>query len=203
MTTVPLLSHDTTVAAVILAAGLSRRLGRSKQLLPWRGTTLLGYTIDVVRAAGISEIAVVLGHDAAAVRTAVTDRPVVFIDNPEYASGQGTSVACGARWAQQRTCRRVVFLPCDQPLLTAAHLGTLLAAHPAADACMPRVAQQPTSPVVWARHTLGLLATLRGATGGRQLFATGTLVPTYVDLDAPELLRDIDTPEDYDALCNM
>lgn len=199
----PLERHDTTVVAVILAAGLSRRLGRSKQLLPWRGTTLLGYTIDVVRAAGISDIAVVLGHDAAAVRTAVADRPVVFIDNPEYASGQGTSVACGARWAQQRTYQRVVFLPCDQPLLTAAHLGTLLAAHPAADACMPVVAQQPTSPVVWARHTLELLTTLRGATGGRQLFATGMVVPTYVDFDAPELLRDIDTPEDYAALCDM
>ena len=195
--------HDTTVVAVILAAGLSRRLGSSKQLLKWRGTTLLGYTIDVVRAAGITEIAVVLGHDAAAVRLAVADRTVVFLENADYAMGQGTSVACGARWAQQRACRRVVFLPCDQPLLTSAHLLTLLAAHPSAAACMPRVGQQPTSPVVWSAHTLPLLTELSGATGGRQLFATGMVVPTYVDFDAPELLRDIDTPEDYEALCNM
>ncbi|MFN7472032.1 MAG: NTP transferase domain-containing protein [Roseiflexaceae bacterium] len=203
MTAVPLERHDTTVVAVILAAGLSRRLGRSKQLLPWRGTTLLGYTIDVVRAAGISDIAVVLGHDAAAVRTALADRAVVFLENADYAMGQGTSVACGARWAQQRGCRRVVFLPCDQPLLTATHLQTLLAAHPSAAACMPRVGQQPTSPVVWGAQTLEILSQLSGPTGGRQLFAAGTVVPTYVDFDAPELLRDIDTPEDYAALCDM
>jgi molybdenum cofactor cytidylyltransferase len=201
VTVVPTKRHDTTVAAVILAAGLSRRLGRSKQLLPWRGTTLLGYTIDVVRAAGITEIAVVLGHDAAVVRTAVADRTVVFLENADYVMGQGTSVACGARWALQRTCQRVVFLPCDQLLLTTAHLLTLLAAYPSAAACMPRVGQMPTSPVVWSAHTLPFLTELSGATGGRQLFAAGTVVPTYVDFDAPELLRDIDTPEDYAALC--
>ena len=196
--------HDeTTVVAVILAAGLSRRLGRSKQLLPWRGTTLLGYTIDVVRAAGVPDIAVVLGHNAAAVRTAVADRAVVFIQNADYASGQGTSVACGARWAQQRGCRRVIFLPCDQPLLTATHLVTLLAADPSAAACMPRVGQQPTSPVVWGAQTFAALTQVSGQSGGRQLFAAGTVVPTYVDFDAPELLRDIDTPEDYAALCDM
>ncbi len=202
--TVPHASVDgSTIAAVVLAAGLSRRLGRAKQLLPWRGTTLLGYTIAVLQATGITHIAVITGHEASLVASAVTDPLITCIMNPEYATGQGTSVACGARWALTTGCQRVIFLPCDQPLLTTTHLTTLLNAFPDADACMPRVADQPTSPVVWSARTLPLLTHLQGAQGGRQLFGAGTVMPVFVDFDAPELLRDIDTPEDYAALCAM
>lgn len=194
-------AHAQSVAAVVLAAGLSRRLGRSKQLLPWRGSTLLGYTVSTLLHAGISRIAVVTGHDASAVASAVADLPVTLVHNPDFVQGQGTSVACGARWAQQCAIDRVLFVPCDQPFLSAVHIAMLLAADPHAAALVPRVEGQPTSPVMWAATALPLLAQLSGEQGGRRLFAEGSIKPTYIDLAAPELLCDIDTPEDYAALC--
>ena len=189
------------VAAVVLAAGLSRRLGRSKQLLPWRGTTLLGYTIATLQSAGVSQIAVVTGHDAAAVVAELAKTSVTVVHNPDYAEGQGTSVACGARWAMQSDARRVFFVPCDQPFLSAQHISALLASDQQAAAVMPRVAGRPTSPVLWADHCLFLLTQLTGEQGGRQLFANGAVTPTYIEFTTLDLLQDIDTPEDYAALC--
>lgn len=193
--------HAQPIAAVVLAAGLSRRLGRSKQLLPWRGTTLLGYTVATLLDAGIVHVGVVTGHEATAVAAALAHLPVTLLHNPDYQHGQGTSVACGARWAQQINVQRMLFVPCDQPFLATSHITTLLAADPHAAAIVPRVAGQPCSPVIWAASALPLLAQLAGEQGGRTLFADGSITPTYVDLGAPELLCDIDTPEDYAALC--
>ena len=194
-------THRPLVAAVVLAAGFSRRLGRSKQLLPWRGTTLLGHTIAALQSAGISQIAVITGHDAAAVVIALNGTAVTIVHNPDFHEGQGTSVACGARWAMQCNAHRVLFVPCDQPFLTAQHISLLLAADPHADAVMPMVGGRPTSPVLWIDHCLPRLAQLTGEQGGRQLFVRGEVTPTYVAFAAPELLQDIDTPEDYAALC--
>jgi molybdenum cofactor cytidylyltransferase len=163
---------------------------------------LVQHAVATVRAAGIATIIVVVGHQAPAVRAALVDAAVQFCENPDYAAGQGTSVACGARAAQQLQAQRVLFVTCDQPLLRPEHIQRLLDAPPA-PLNMLRVDGKPTQPSLWDAATVPLLAGLSGDHGGRQLITAGRVTPTYLDIAAPELLFDIDTPEDYTTLCAL
>jgi molybdenum cofactor cytidylyltransferase len=191
-----------TVAAIILAAGLSRRLGRPKQLLDWGGVPLVRHCVMTVRQSNLAAVAVVVGHQADAVRASVADLAVPCIANDAYASGQASSVACGAQWFLTQSYDALMVMMCDQPLLTADHINACIDAWYATQPAVliPRVAGQATNPVIWASPTVPLLTTLTGDQGGRVLFGAGQVVPQFWPIDAPELLRDIDTDADYEML---
>lgn len=191
------------IACLLLAAGLSRRLGQPKQLLPWRGTTLVRYSAQVAVAAQLHPVVVVTGHHADAVTAQLHDLAVTCVYNEAYAAGQGASVACGARWLQtQPVCDAVVVMLCDQPYLTAAHVRICVHAwqNTRPDVLVPRVHGTRANPVMWAAHTLPLLAQLSGDYGGRALFTQGVVAPTFFDIDDADLLVDVDTLADYQAI---
>lgn len=189
---------------MLLAAGLSRRLGQPKQLLPWQGTTLVRYSAQVAVAAQLDPIVVVVGHHGDAVRAQLHDLSLTCIANDAYADGQGTSVACGATWllTQSPACDAVVVLLCDQPFLTVAHVTACVTTwrmhRP--DALVPRVNGVPTNPVIWAGHLLPRLAQLHGDQGGRTLFRDGAVTPAFMECTDADLLIDIDTHADYAAV---
>ncbi|MFM2031310.1 MAG: hypothetical protein RLZZ297_75 [Chloroflexota bacterium] len=198
-------SRDPTtesVVAVVLAAGLSRRYGAPKQLLPWRGTTLVRHSVATLVAAGITHIAVVVGHAAAAVRAACADASVAYVENAAYATGQASSVVCGVHWAQTHGAARMLVMPCDQPFIAPHHIQALCAAPPA-QVSMYQVAGQPCQPSLWAAETYPLLSTLTGDAGGRALIYRGLLTAQYLAADTPALATDIDTPAEYAALCAL
>lgn len=192
------------IVAAILAAGLSRRLGRPKQLLDWHGIPLVRHSVQTMRDAGIAHIGVIVGHHAADVRLALAGLPLDLTLNPDFADGQGSSVACAARWASAQDADALVIGLCDQPLLEPTHVQQIIAAwhqfHP--PVLVPRVQMQPTNPVVWSRTLFGELETLNGDQGGRALFQRGVASPTWYDMNAPALLEDIDSEADYQRLCN-
>jgi molybdenum cofactor cytidylyltransferase len=88
-----------TIAAVLLAAGRSSRMGRDKPLLPWlHGQTLIAYQANTLCQAGFSPVIVVLGHAAQHIRPAVPDLPGVTVaEHPDYTEGRATSVVRGIR----------------------------------------------------------------------------------------------------------
>jgi molybdenum cofactor cytidylyltransferase len=190
------------IAAIILAAGLSRRLGRPKHLLDWGGVPLVRHSLLTARQSTLAAVAVVVGHQADAVRASVADLAVPCIENSAYESGQASSVACGAQWFLTQSYDALMVLMCDQPLLTAAHIDACIEAWQAAQPAVliPQVAGQATNPVIWAAATVPLLTTLTGDQGGRVLFGAGKVVPQFWPIAAPELLRDIDTDADYATL---
>lgn len=191
------------IACMLLAAGLSRRLGQPKQLLPWHGATLVRYSAQVAVAAQLNPIVMVTGHQADAVQAQVHDLAVTCVYNDAYADGQGSSVACGARWLHhQPPCDAVVVMLCDQPFLTVKHVTQCVAAWAVhrPDVLIPRVDGVRTNPVIWAAHTLPLLAQLTGDQGGRVLFTQGVVTPAFVDIADADLLIDIDTHADYLAV---
>ncbi len=192
------------IVAAILAAGLSRRLGRPKQLLDWHGMPLVRHSTNTMIAAGIDRVGVVIGHQAAHVRLALAGLPVELTMNPDFADGQGSSVSCAARWALAQDADALVIGLCDQPLLQPAHVQAIVTAWSETQpmVLVPRVIQQPTNPVVWSRSLLPELQRLTGEQGGRLLFQRGVATPTWHDLQTPELLEDIDSEEDYQRLCN-
>ena len=101
------------IAAIILAAGESTRMGRPKQLLPWGGTTLLAWQVRQMREAGVDEVVVVLGHAAVEVRPAVPPEARVVV-NEAYRQGRASSLRCGAA-AVSDDAGAVLVLSVDQP----------------------------------------------------------------------------------------
>src|SRR5436190_12440073 len=127
------------VAAAILAAGTSSRLGRAKQLLPIEPRsqhagshdTLLGHALHVALASPCAPVGVVLGAHKEEIQVSVLPRfpGVEVIANPSFAEGIAASIRAAARWASDLAVSPdgLLLLLCDQPRLDAAHLGRLVA----------------------------------------------------------------------------
>lgn len=120
-------------AAIVLAAGLSRRMGAdNKLLLPLGGQPLLRHAVTACIAATDAPVTVVVGHEAAKVAAAVADLPVRLVHNPDFAAGQMTSLVTGLGAVPQAQATLIALG--DQPLLDAAALGWLFAAFAGAGA---------------------------------------------------------------------
>jgi len=116
--------------AVILAAGASRRFGSPKQLLSYRGETLVERSVRLAREAGAGPVSVVLGYRAEAIRCAlqrgrVSPGRTITVRNPHWRDGMGRSLACGVR-ALDRRARAVLVCLADQPLLETGDLARLV-----------------------------------------------------------------------------
>lgn len=102
-----------TIAAIILAAGESTRMGRPKQLLPWGGTTLVAWQVQQMREAGGGDVVVVLGHAADEVRAALPPDARAAL-NAAYKEGRASSLRVGAEALPDET-ESVLILSVDQP----------------------------------------------------------------------------------------
>ncbi|MHB8619238.1 MAG: nucleotidyltransferase family protein, partial [Chloroflexota bacterium] len=102
------------IVGVILAAGESRRMGQTKQLMTIRGQTMLQCVADAALASRLDRVLVVTGHRAADVQASLDGRPVTFIHNERYRQGLGSSV-CVAMDAVPPDADGVLFLMADQP----------------------------------------------------------------------------------------
>jgi molybdenum cofactor cytidylyltransferase len=102
-----------TIAAILLAAGESTRMGRLKQLLPWDGAPLLAWQVAQLREAGAEDVVVVLGHAAEEIRPAVPSGATIAV-NEAYTQGRATSLRCGAE-ATPDGAEAVLILSVDQP----------------------------------------------------------------------------------------
>jgi molybdenum cofactor cytidylyltransferase len=103
------------VAALLLAAGKSSRMGQLKALLPWKDTTLLQYQVDSLRLGGASQVIVVLGHRAEALRPLIVDiSGVLPVLNLRYNTGRASSVRAGLRELNKDT-EIIMVLSVDQP----------------------------------------------------------------------------------------
>jgi len=120
--------RTTELAAVLLAAGESQRLGRPKQLVTWQGKTLLRRAAEAAIGSGAHPVLAVVGFEAERMRTELAGLPLAIVDNPAFASGLGSSfyAAVAALAMQAPAAAGALFLLCDQPLVTATLLGTLL-----------------------------------------------------------------------------
>lgn len=189
-----------SIAAIVLAAGASTRMGSPKQLLPRGGRSLLRRAAETALRSVCEPVYVVLGARAELVRREVQDLPVRVIENPRWAEGMGTSVRAGVEAAVMEAPEGLVLLLCDQPLITAEMVDALVAAY-----------RQSRPPIVAAAYngTLGVpalfsaavfpeLLALPPAEGARRLIAARRAEVVGVPLPAGAV--DVDTPEDYQRL---
>jgi len=189
------------VAALILAAGASSRMGSPKQLLDWEGQPLVRAAAEVALAARLEPLLVVVGGAQAAVADALAGLPLRIIANPDYAAGQSTSLRAGIA-ALGQDADAVVVLLGDQPFVTAAIVERLVAEWQASGAAIvaPTYAGQRGNPVLFARAVFPELLAVEGDQGARSVLAADRARVRLVAFDNPRPLADIDTPEDYARL---
>jgi molybdenum cofactor cytidylyltransferase len=186
------------VAAVVLAAGGSTRMGRPKQLLPWDGRTLLRHAVEVAGEAGCDPVVVVLGAAADRLRPELDGLPVTVVENPVWEQGPGSSVRVGLTAVGPADA--VVFLVCDQPLVDAAHVRRLIVAERTTGRPMAASQYEDTLgvPALFARECIADLRALPPGAGARQLLARRPEAVAVVPFPAGAI--DLDTPADYERL---
>jgi 4-nitrophenyl phosphatase len=192
------------IAAVILAAGGSTRFGQPKQLLDWGGVPLVAHVADQALAAGLAPVVAVLGSQAEAVRAALGRRPVQTVTNWRWETGLSTSVQAGLAALPPET-EAGIFMHCDQPLVSADLLRALVARfeETGAPIVYPMHAGRRGTPTLFARRLFPELAAVSGDEGGRAVISRHPDEVATVEVTAPDVLADIDTPDDYERLAQI
>lgn len=188
------------VGAVILAAGQSRRMGRPKLLLPWDGSTIIRRVCELVTDCGLYETVVVAGEQVEAIRRQVAGLPLRVIYNPRFAEGEILSslqVGLEAIWQTSDACLVVLG---DQPAIEKDVVLTLLAAYSQEQGRIiaPTYDNRRGHPLLFDRALWQAILDLPPGKAPRDLLSTHTdeIVPVAVNTDS--VLRDIDTPDDYE-----
>jgi molybdenum cofactor cytidylyltransferase len=186
------------VCGLVLAAGGSSRLGRPKQLLPYRGATLLDWVLGTARACPFDQLVVALGGAAAEVRERVDLGGVDVVVNDAYAGGCSSSIAA-ALGAVHPRCDVLVLLLGDQPGVTPATVRALLAGRGDAPLAVCRYDDGRGHPFAFGRQVFGELAELHGDKGVWRLLDRHGAAVAEVRVPGPVPI-DVDTPDDYAAV---
>ncbi|MEY3369015.1 MAG: hypothetical protein RI973_2170 [Bacteroidota bacterium] len=190
------------VAALVLAAGSSSRLGQPKQLIEVGGETLLERMVRTVRRAGCREVAVVLGAHREKIEPLAGQLPARLVFNDRWAEGMGSSIACGMDFLQQHCpdMEAVLIVLTDQPLLSADFISRLVRAFQSSASKMAAAdyGEAPGPPAIFGRNFFDELSGLEGQQGARKILLKhrGQLA----SLSFPEGNFDLDTPADLEKL---
>lgn len=185
------------VGAIVLAAGLSRRMGGPNKLVAEvDGAPMVARVVDAVLASSARPVVIVTGHDAARVRAALAGREVVFVHNPDYAAGLSSSLRAGVATLGDKLDGALVCLG-DMPWVRPSHIDALLAAF-AADAsaiCVPVYERKRGHPVLWPARHFAEIARLTGDVGARALLDRYAEQVRLVPVGDDGVTLDVDTPE--------
>lgn len=186
------------VGVIVLAGGMSARMGRSKPLLPWDGRTVIETIVTRLLAARPAEIVVVTGYQADGVRRALGDLPVGIIHNPDFERGEMlSSLQAGLRALPDSVAACLVVMG-DQPFIDGRVVGQVLTAYAEGQGNIvaPVYRGQRGHPVLFDRRFWpDLLALESGAP--RDVIRRYPDQLATVEVDTDSIVRDIDTPEQY------
>jgi CTP:molybdopterin cytidylyltransferase MocA len=188
-------------AAIILAAGYSRRMGRFKPLLALGGRPMIDWGIDLFRACDVSAIHVVAGHRHDALAPVLAKRGVAMVVNPDFQEGMFSSVKAGIR-ALSPACGAFFILPADIPLVRPATVRRLLACFDArrAKVVVPSFACRPGHPPLVSGELASSILEAQGSEGLRGVLAQWRWETATVPVPDRFILHDADAPEDHQAL---
>jgi molybdenum cofactor cytidylyltransferase len=187
------------IAAVILAAGLSRRMGQPKMLLPWGTTTVIGQVVDTVAAAGVEKMVVVAGGNQDQLDTALRSRPVEWATNPDYADGEMLKSLQAGLKRLDASVEAVLMVLGDQPQMQAATLRQLCEEfqHSQAGVVIPSYQMRRGHPWLIARSLWPDILRLTPPATLRDFLKACEGSICYLVVETPTILKDLDTPEDY------
>jgi molybdenum cofactor cytidylyltransferase len=190
------------IAAVILAAGESARLGRPKQLLPYRGRTLLRHVVECAAAGGCDPVLVVLGARADELLGELEGTRAHRVLNDAWRQGIGSSVRAGVAAVRREwpDSNAVLLLTCDQPRITADLVRRIGERFDRSDARIVACEYAGTVgvPALFGRSLFPELLALSGSTGAKPVLEAHAT--DVVGLPWPDGAIDIDRPEDLRLL---
>ena len=200
--TKPDIEGNRNIAAVILAAGRSTRMGGPNKLLAeLDGKKLVRIAAEQALASKASEVVVVTGHQAELVEKALAGLNVRFVRNPEFAGGLASSVKAGIAAVPDNADGAVICLG-DMPLISAGLIDRLVEAF-APDRgnliVVPVADGRRGNPVLWSRRFFKELMTLDGDIGARHLIAKHAEAVAEVPVEGQSAFLDIDTPQALEA----
>jgi molybdenum cofactor cytidylyltransferase len=183
---------------------MSSRLGRPKQLLDLHGKPLIVHVVERCLASRLDGVLVILGHEAGAIRQALSGLDVNIVMNPEYEAGQSTSLVAGLSAAGTRADAVVIVLG-DQPGIEPSTIDQLIDARRTLGAPLAMAAYggERGHPVLFGHELFDELREVTGDMGGREVVRRhlGDLV--LVPAGADTVPIDVDTEEAYDRLLNV
>jgi len=186
------------ICAIVLAAGESRRMGVQKLLLPFGSTTVVGHIVDQLLASIVDQVIVVVGHEADRITEELADRPVDIVTNPDYKTGMLSSVRCGLRVVPQQ-CEAVMLTLGDQPAITSKLVDEMVGAFRTTvkSILVPVYQGKRGHPLVFAKHYRDEILTSFDDVGLRGLLHAHLGDVFELNVSTPDVLSDIDFPEDY------
>ena len=189
------------VAAIVTAAGLSRRMGKCKQLLDLGGKTALARCLETLLAGGVGEIVVVVGMNGGLVAAEAGRFPVRVVVNDDPAADMASSVRAGRSALSTKTSAAIVALS-DYPLVQPATVVSLKESHIEEPdrIVIPCHGDRRGHPLLFPRM---VLEELQGNLTLRELVRCDPNRVRCIEVDDPGILYDMDTPEDYRRLCGL
>jgi molybdate transport repressor ModE-like protein len=186
------------LGAVIIAAGLSSRMGKFKPLLPVNKTSFIKCIIDTIRQSCIETIVVVTGYHSAELEEHLLQSTVILVHNERYASTQMLdSVQIGLHKLQDK-CSKILITPADVPLVSLETYRKVLAQE--ADFVRPVFDGQTGHPVVLKQAIIPYVLEFKGTGGLRGAVESSSCSICDLLVDDPAVIMDTDTPEDYSRL---
>lgn len=187
------------IAALILAAGQSRRMGRPKMPLPWGDSTVLGHVIQVLRAAGVRDVLVVTGGNNAAAEDIAHGCDAQTVFNPGYADEEMlSSLQVGLRALSEETPAALIALG-DQPQIQEETVRRIRDEYMriSAPLIVPSHRMRRGHPWLVARELWDAVFAMRSPQTPRDFLNLHASEIHYIVMDTPSILQDLDTPEDY------
>ncbi len=190
------------VAAVVLAAGMSSRMGGANKLLQEiGGQSMIRRSVEAVLGSAATPVIVVTGRDEGAIRSSLDGLDVAFAHNPDFAAGMAGSLKAGIAAVPPSADAAVVALG-DMPFVTAHHLDRLIAAYDEDEGrtiCIPTHDGKWGNPVLWSRRYFAEMMQITGDKGARELLHAYADKLCEVPMDDTGVLRDFDTPEAFET----
>jgi len=189
-------------SAIVLAAGLSRRMGTNKLLLPFGEHTVLAQVVSVLQACPLAEIVIVTGHEREKIEASLGRHGAKcgglrFVYNPNFAAGDMlSSIQAGLR-AMRSDCDAALIVLGDQPQIEQRIVEQVIAAHAPGTVIIPSFNRRGGHPILIDHACWGEILALPLDASLRELLRAHPDWPRYIEVDTESILRDMDTPEDY------
>ena len=191
------------IGAVVLAAGLSRRMGLAKLALPWGSTTVIGAVVEALKRGGASPVVVVTGGHQDKVQEALRGSGAVLAHNPRYSDSEMlASLQYGLNDPTVALCQAVLVALGDQPQILPEVVGQVMQAYLAGQGSLIAPSYQMRRGHPWLIHRSlwpEILAMDSRQESLRDFLKRHADHIHYVLVDTPSIFKDLDTPEDYQA----
>lgn len=192
------------VSVIVLAAGLSKRMGvANKLLLPYHNKTIIEITVENIIASGIQEIVVVTGHEHEKVEQAIQHMPVKLIFNPDYEKGMTTSIQAGIRHATGNGC---MICLADMYSITSSEYSFLanefgkVFLQNSKCICVPRFNNEKGNPVIFSSAYKDAILQHTDMEGCKSIVQANKENIYWIEMKTDHILQDLDYPEDYKKL---